>query len=256
MATIYTAYEGHDDRVSYVAKPILAVFAASVLSLICHASVFAAASNVVLFNNGDPDFQRSHVSDTDQPFQQAGDFVLAPGANKITAVRFYGSYGSTLGVIPTAPLPFDDFTIRFFEDDGGRPAVDWLHEFHVGDIHRESIGFRPQPPRFEQFVHEVQIPEVELPAEQTYWLSIVNSTEYDDRLNWFWARASVGGYWQNRVTDGEEWDHPRLSDGSIHYYESAFQLLGVPEPGSATLAGCGAALFSGVTYRSRWQRRQ
>jgi len=193
------------------------------------------SANQVVFDNGSPDFLVGHVSDTDQPWQLAGDFVLAAGRNEITAVRFYGLYGSTFGAVPTEPLATDDFTIRFFEDDSDKPAVDWLYEFRVGDISRVSLGFAPQRPSREYFSYEVEIPAVTLAADKTYWLSVLNSTEFDSEFNWFWARSSVGGYWQNRFSDGEAWDHPRLSDNSIHYYESAFQLIGVPEPASVVL---------------------
>lgn len=195
----------------------------------------------VVFDNGSPDFLNGHVSDTDQPLQQAGDFVLPDGYSTITAVRFFGSYASTFGAIAREPLSMDDFTVRFFNDENGRPAIDWLYEFRVGDISRTSIGIGPQLPRIERYVYETRLPSITLMSGTTYWLSIFNSTEFDSEFNWFWARSRVGGYWQNRPSDGEAWDHPRLSDNSIHYYESAFQLIGVPEPGSLALAICGVA---------------
>jgi hypothetical protein len=203
----------------------------------------AVADGTVVYDNGSPDFRNAHVSDTDQPFQQAGDFVVPAGRNKITAVRFFGLYGSTFGAIPSEPISTDDFTIRFFEDDSGKPAVDWLFEFRVGEISRASLGFAPQLPRHEYFRYEVEIPAVAFTADNTYWISIFNSTEFDWEFNWFWARSAVGGYWQNRPSDGVAWDDPRLSDSSIYYYESAFQLIGIPEPANIILVVSALTIF-------------
>lgn len=212
--------------------------------------VAAMADGTVVYDNGSPDFQNAHVSDTDQPLQQAGDFVVPAGRNKITAVRFFGLYGSTFGAIPTEPLSTDNFTIRFFEDDGGKPAIDWLYEFQGGDISRVSLGFATQLPRHEYFRYEVEIPAIKLTTDKTYWLSVFNSTEFDSEYNWFWARSAVSGYWQNRPSDGVAWDHPRLSDNSIYYYESAFQLIGVPEPANAILAVLALTIVS--CRRNHW----
>jgi len=206
---------------------------------------FGESAKTVVFDNGSPDFRNSHVSDTDQPLQQAGDFVLEAGTNTITAVRFFGLYGSTFGAVPIHPLSTDDFTIRFFEGDSDKPAVDWIYEFRVGNISRTSLGFAPQLPTHEYFSYEVEIPAFVLAADKTYWLSVFNSTEFDSDFNWFWARSRVGGYWQNRPSDGELWDHPRLSDNSIHYYESAFQLIGVPEPANVVLIALGLTIANG-----------
>ena len=79
----------------------------------------------IIFNNGAPDLNNAGESDFDFPFQQADNFSLAPGAETIRDVHWWGIYAFIN--TPTAP---DNFTIRIFADNGGVPAVNSLFNFN------------------------------------------------------------------------------------------------------------------------------
>lgn len=84
-------------------------------------SVVPAAADVIIFDNGDS-FINSLPSDYSFPNQFADDFVLQPGASTITGIRWYGIYLDDRATT-------DDFIIRIFEDNGGKPNATALHVF-------------------------------------------------------------------------------------------------------------------------------
>src|SRR4051794_15024194 len=90
-------------------------------------------SGATIFDNGVPDLSIATLSDFEDGRQVADDFHLLPGASTVTGVHWWGAYFN--GNTPTQP---DDFTIRFFADASGVPAVNPLAEIAAGDVGRNS----------------------------------------------------------------------------------------------------------------------
>ena len=201
--------------------------------------LLASVTHVVIFDNGGPDGEVGAAwSDFDQPQQTADDFVLSEGQT-ITDVHFWGIYA--FGNTPTEP---DDFTIRIFPDDGGKPAIDPLHEFLVGDIGRTDTGLDDTPSTSGSDIYEYWtiIPDTSLTAGVTHWLSIVNNTAADTDDNWGWSPSSTPGNNFFRNADEIAWTN---TTGS----ELAFNLTGIPEPSALVLGAMG--LLSMVSLRRR-----
>ena len=88
------------------------------------------ATALVIYDNGTTP-SNSFVSDTDFPLFVADDFSLAPGANVITGVQWTGLYFPSN--TPTQP---DNFTIQFFADVGGSPALTPFLSLPMGNLGR------------------------------------------------------------------------------------------------------------------------
>jgi hypothetical protein len=228
-------------------------FTCALLALIVGmASVKAVDADTVVIDNGEPDYESSVASDTDFPLQQSGDFVLPSGANSVTGIRFWGTYGFT-----GTPPDNDNFKIRFFTDEGGKPANDWFAETPVGAVDRTSLGPSPIIPAIAYYLYEAKFSVVALDPNKTYWLSVLNNTSHDPNDNWYWARSETTGNSKNRTGDGLMWGDPRvLPFNTFDHYELAFQLIGVPEPACLPLLLIGATfLASGRATRFRMSLR-
>ena len=187
----------------------------------------------IIFNNGAPDLSNGWASDFSFPSQQADDFSLAPGAETIRDVHWWGLYA--FSNTPTAP---DNFTIRIFADNGGVPAVNSLFNFNLGDVGRMDTGDNIFV--FDVYKYSVDIPDTTLVPNTPYWLSIVNNTAADTDDIWFWATSSQTGNAAERVSDGQNWVSP---SGGPPGHELAFNLTTVPEPSAVLglgLLGLGA----------------
>jgi hypothetical protein len=75
-------------------------------------------------------------SDFDVPLQAADDFATSvPFSLSPRCMVVLGYHGPT-----NTPTASDDFTIRFYEDADGSPAISPVFEFPVGDVGRTDTG--------------------------------------------------------------------------------------------------------------------
>ena len=193
-----------------------------------------AQGDTVIYDNGVPDLATAWASDFDLPSQMADDFVLQPGANTITDVHWWGLYASNIDPWPL----LDTFTLRFYEDAGGGPAVVPFYDVPIGPVVRTNGG--REIVGYTLYEYGVQIPELTLNAGTTYYLSIVNNTQglADD---WFWAQSAGTGADWHRVSDGASWT-PLSTELAFNLTGPSSNVRGVvPEPASLTLLGIGIA---------------
>ena len=180
-----------------------------------------AAPAAVIYDNG-PTATNGFVSDTDFPMFVADDFTLAAGANVITDVEWTGLYAFT-----NTPLA-DDFTIQFFADVAGSPAVAPFLSLAIGNPGRTDTGINVTG--FDLFAYSVDVAPIPLAANTVFWLSIFNNTSADTDDNWFWGMNDALGNSFNRASPADPW----AAQGN----RQDFQLTGptaVPEPSALAL---------------------
>jgi hypothetical protein len=189
----------------------------------------SAASAYVIFDQTVDLEGQARASDFSFPNQAADDFLLQSGASTVTDVHWWGvyAYGNT--------PELDNFTIRFYADAGGAPAIVPLAEYAVGNIGRVDTGLTAIPNQ-DVYVYSANIPSLILTANTTYWLSIVNDTAADLDDDWYWL-WEVGGVSATRGQDGQAW-----SSGDVRLgFQLTNDALALPEPAAWTLFAAGLA---------------
>ncbi|MBD2075059.1 PTPA-CTERM sorting domain-containing protein [Phormidium sp. FACHB-592] len=160
-------------------------------------SINNPAQAAVLFNNGAPNFQLAIESDFALPVEAGDDFTLT-SSNDVTKITWSGLYaaGQAVSVTPT----IDQFSVRIFEFLNDRPAVSPIIAFNDISVARAS---NPQSVFFYNYSFAPSQPFT-LQAG-SYLLSIVNNTEADASLNWFWAASNENGNDLGRFQPGDQW---------------------------------------------------
>lgn len=178
----------------------------------------------------------------------AEDFLLNQAAT-IKNVTWWGEL--YIGM----PIPgADDFTIRFFGDDGGKPG-DLLRDFSIGNSASRTVDFvRPGPPDpitgfpsadVLTFKYSICFETGFLAQANTkYWLSIMNALTDDE---WLWGHSmtpGVGFEIQRSFADPVlgPWQ-PFVDALGTPLGNAAFQLNDAeicPEPTSIAMFGVGA----------------
>jgi len=152
-------------------------------------------------------------------FDVADDFTLDEDA-KIRSVVWYGGY--SFGDAPEE----DDFTILFFEDDGGVPAAEPFASYHVGDVNREEADLESDSTNY---VYRANIPKTEFEGGTTYYIAIKNDTGGEDLWVWLQANTFEGGPVYLRFDFGGgfgDWDEDFGVEGDEagYDYDLAFTL--------------------------------
>jgi hypothetical protein len=194
----------------------------------------------VIFDNGTAP-SNSFVSDTDFPRFVADDFSLAPGANVITGVNWTGLYFPAN--TPTQP---DDFTIQFFADVAGSPAVTPFLSLLIGNPGRADTGI--DITGSDLFAYSASVAPIVLAPGTVFWLSIFNSTSADSDDNWFWAMQDALGNSVERGNPADPWIPQVPPVGN----RQDFQLTGptaIPEPSGLGLLAIGVIGLLGCRRR-------
>lgn len=184
-----------------------------------------------------PSNRVSGGSRSDGGVTSADDFRLG-GPIAVTSLTWWGN--------DYIPQVADVFSIRFFEDDNGKPGA-LLSEFEPTLVTKAIEGFGSQPlGGYELSRYSAPLPSPQaFQAEVRYWLSIKNPRSAE--WTWDWrisdSHANPGMLFK---LEGEDWGN--LSYGT----ETSFQLFGVPEPSSLLLLVAGCA---GLERRRRQQRK-
>lgn len=188
---------------------------------------------VVIFDNGSSINQRGGWSDLDQGQELADDFLLGLATNTVTAISWSGSYYES-----NTPVAADDFTFKFFSHD--LPLSPFM-SISVGNrVNRQPSGLTSTSFSLDVYDYFALIPATVFAPDETFYLSIVNNTAgaSDD---WLWeTSSSYGGNGVYRTQPGEPWNEV--------VSEFAFQLHGIPIPGTVYLLGVACCLL-------RWQTR-
>ena len=190
----------------------------------------APATALVIYDNGTTP-SNSFVSDTDFPLFVADDFSLAPGANVITGVQWTGLYFPSN--TPTQP---DNFTIQFFADVGGSPALTPFLSLPMGNLGRTDTGI--DLTGSDLFAYSANVAPITLAPNTVFWLSIFNNTSADTDDNWFWGMQDALGNSHGRGNPADPW-LPQVQPPVGNRQD--FQLTGpaIPEPSVLALLTIG-----------------
>lgn len=201
------------------------------------------ATAVVIYDNGTTP-SNSFVSDTDFPRFVADDFSLAPGANVITGVHWTGLYFPA-----NTPSQVDNFTIQFFADVAGDPALTPFLSLPIGNPGRTDTGI--DLTGSDLFSYSANVAPIALAPNTVFWLSIFNNTSSDADDNWFWAMQDALGNSYDRGNPADPWVLQVPPVGN----RQDFQLTGpavIPEPSVLALLAIGViGLLCGRRKRAR-----
>lgn len=182
------------------------------LSLLLLASPLRAD---VLFSQPVIDGGVALASDFARFQQEADNFVLAQAAS-VQTVLWWGAYANN-------DMPTDKFTLRFFADAAGDPAMTPLVNVSLSGVTRTAttlVDNLGDP----IYAYQATLPtSVLIDGATTYYLSLVNNTG-----DWDWVGTGPGIHWA-RPDDSSAWT---VSSNTTAF---AFELLGTPIPEPATL---------------------
>ncbi|MDX9971887.1 MAG: PEP-CTERM sorting domain-containing protein [FCB group bacterium] len=203
-------------------------------AILLMATLALPAASDVIFDNGGPDQGYIWFSDPSYAlYRVAEDFVLAPGANVITDIHWWGSYISYL-----VPPEGDDFTITIYDTSpAGSVPGSVVYSDHVGAVSRVDPGLNGVG-ELPIYAYSLLVDPITLAADTTYWLEIVNDT---NGSMWGWSTASYeggshgeyDGHWYREIAE--------LAFNLTNDGQNDGQKGVVPEPASIALVGLGIA---------------
>jgi hypothetical protein len=168
--------------------------------------------------------------------QEADNFTLPPTASVVT-IHWWGAYANN-------DIRTDNFTLRFFGDVAGNPAVMPLVDLSAVSLTRTPTSLLDNlgDPIYE---YQAALPSpVTLNQATSYYLSVVNNTPPGGV--WDWVGSGPGTHWA-RQEDGTAWT---ASGGTTSF---AFELLGtaVPEPPTVAILSFGSLTLLVYSWRRR-----
>ena len=197
------------------------------------AQVFSQSSNVNDGRASDLDFQTG--------FLTADDFILVNAAT-ITSITWFGGYNFTTFNVPAT----DNFTIAFYTDAGGAPALAPFATINVGNaVNRNDTGV-DYIPGLHHFSYSANI-NVNLAGGTPYYLSIFADTA-GTVSDWLWGSSGIAQ--QN------EWSCDGTASATCpanwvlkEAFSHAFTLDAtiVPLPPALALLGLGLAGLLGIS---------
>ena len=136
-------------------------------------------------------------------------------------------------------MPHGEFTLNFYSDSGSNSPGALLATYNVGNADQtltgNTIAARGGIP---EYSYSTSIPGLTLTAGTEYWLGISNTTTTDVVWGWEFTTQGTGDAFQ---FGGGIWN--------ARSNELAFNLTGVPEPGSLAIIGAGLLGLVGMRRR-------
>lgn len=125
------------------------------------------------------------------------DFTLSVSAT-ITEIRWWGLYQKDNPVVNIQPpvsdtLPSSNFTIRFFNNNGGVPGTVELELNSLGNCSRTQKLVTGSGGSLHYFEYNCVLPQTfQANANETYWLFIADSTgSFPDDIFWSWLKSET-----------------------------------------------------------------
>jgi|EndMetStandDraft_4_1072995.scaffolds.fasta_scaffold23606_2 hypothetical protein len=218
------------------------------LSVLAGAYAFAAAPAhaAVIYDNSIPSYDYAFSSEAHNRWGVADTFVLQPGAETITGIRWSGVYA-----FDNTPPSTDDFRIEIYADDGAG-APEQLASFGQDQdasngLQRTATG--SQLSGYDIYSYFLDVPALTLAPGTRYWLRIMNDTTADAYDDWFWLAQTGIGAAMGRTQLGAQWEPlDAMLDFQLEGPTNVPNPPSVPEPASMLLVGSGVV---GLFFRGR-----
>ncbi|MEM9940540.1 MAG: hypothetical protein AAF939_03045 [Planctomycetota bacterium] len=190
------------------------IFVVVLCVLSCLNSHACFGSMVVVYNNN-ANVNTGYFNDAGTSGQRIFDeFQLSAGANDFNRVIWTGVY-ATRNDVP------DNFTMNIYDDNGGVPG-NVVQSVAIGNqLIQTQTGTLNVGGGFDIFTYEASFGNINLTADETYWISLVND-------------VGEGWAWLTDTSQGTIAYSPNGSNGMFNTQSAMdFQLVStLPEPGS------------------------
>jgi hypothetical protein len=178
------------------------------------------------------------ASDFARAQQEADIFSLAQSAS-VQSIQWWGAYAN-------GDTPTDHFTLRFFADTTGNPAMTPFVNVSLSGVTRTATNLVDNlgDPIYS---YQATLPSsVLVDGATTYYLSLVNNTG-----DWDWVGSGPGTHWA-RPDDASQWT---VSSNTTDF---SFELSGTPVPEPSTLLLLAVSTVGMIAWagRRKWRARK